>query len=575
MWGAGRRLMLNELHIENVAVIEKAVVTFEKGFNVLTGETGAGKSILIDSINAILGNRTTREIVRTGAERAVIWATFAGVSARMRREMAARGYGDAENLTLYREITADGRSNCRVNGKSATAAGVRAICCGLINIHGQHDNQDLLNPDRHIHVIDNFAETGALLSAYGTLYARLGKLQRSIEQLSIGEAEKARRIDLLKYQIEEIEQAAPVPGEDEELSARRGLIRNAEKILEALKGAHDILAGGSDLDGALTMIFSASGLLGGVSGVDADIDACAARMDEGYYLLGDVSDQLAGLLDNLDYNPADLEQIEERLDLIYKLKRKYGETIPDVLAFLEACREELETIEMSDEMLEQFKAEYAETLRQANEQAGRISQQRRAAFGRFEERIKDELSYLNMPNVVFTVNCMQGPLGRLGFDTIEFYISTNIGEPPKPLSKIASGGELSRIMLAIKNAMADKDDIDTLIFDEIDTGISGTSAARIGRKLKESARSRQTICVTHSAQVAAYADAHLKIEKTIRGARTYTEITPLKGSQRVQELARIISGDNVTEKALENAAEMMELAAGDRDDRQKMRMEPR
>lgn len=552
--------MLRELNIENVAVIEKAVVEFDGGLNVLTGETGAGKSILIDSINAILGNRTTREIVRSGTDKAVIWATFTDISKDMLEHLQEQGYDCDGTLILHREITVDGKSSCRVNGKPATATNVRNICSNLINIHGQHDNQDLLNPDRHIHVLDNFAELGDLLTDYGVQYSRLNKLKSDIEKLSIDEAQKERRIDLLKYQIDEIEQAELIDGEDDELAVKRNMIRNSEKILESLKGAYEILAGDTENDGALAMIFSASGLMNGVGGISDEMDVCAGKLSEAYYGLSDISSELREILDSFDFDAADAEYVEERLDLIYKLKRKYGETITDVLQFLEECKEDLGNIEMSEEMLIKLKAEYEITLSAATELATKISQRRAAAFTVFEERIKDELSYLNMPSVAFVVNREQGPLTRTGFDIVEFYISTNVGEPPKPMSRIASGGELSRIMLAIKNALADKDDIDTLIFDEIDTGVSGTSATRIGQKLKESAKARQTICVTHSAQIAAYADVHLKIEKSVRDGRTYTEIERLDDEARIQELARIISGDNVTETSLRNAAEMLSLA---------------
>lgn len=552
--------MLRELNIENVAVIEKAAVEFGSGLNVLTGETGAGKSILIDSINAILGNRTTREIVRTGTDKAVIWATFSDISRHTIDALAEQGYESDGSLILQREITIDGKSSCRINGKPATAAGVRGVCASLINIHGQHDSQDLLNPDRHIFILDNFAEIGDLLAEYGMQYNRLGKLRSEIEKLSMDEAQKERRMDLLRYQIDEIEQAELSPGEDEALTALRNRIRNAEKIIESLKGAYGTLSGDADSDGALAQIFFASNLLEAIQGIDEEMDAAAARLTESYYALSDVASELRGFLERSDFDASDLEQTEERLDLIYKLKRKYGESIEDVLAFLQTSQSELDNIEMSDEMLLKYQAEYDAALRQATALAAELSEKRQAAFARFEDRIKNELSYLNMPNVAFVVDCKKVPLNRLGFDQVEFYISTNIGEPPKPMTKIASGGELSRIMLAIKNALAEKDDIDTLIFDEIDTGVSGSSAARIGQKLKQAARTRQTICVTHSAQIASYADVHMKIEKSVRDARTYTDIRPLDEQQRTCELARIISGDNITETALKNAAEMRSLA---------------
>ena len=552
--------MLKELNIENVAVIEKAAVEFSSGLNVLTGETGAGKSILIDSINAILGNRTTREIVRTGTDKSTIWATFTDVSKRIADDITAQGYDCDGTLILHRQITADGKSACRINGKPATAANVRAVCSTLINIHGQHDNQDLLNPDRHIYIIDNFAELAGILGEYSSVYSRMTKLKNAIEKMSMDEAEKERQLDLLKYQIEEIEKAELTVGEDADLAARRNMIRNSERILESIKGAYGVLAGDSENDGALSMIFSASGMLEKITGINDEIDGASDKLSESYYSLSDITSELRDLLDGFDYNPGDLEAVEERLDLIYKLKRKYGEEIEDVILYLEDSREQLENIEMSGELLEKYKAEYEIAFADAMKLAGQLSELRYSAFARFEERIKDELSYLNMPNVAFVTNCEKGKLTRLGFDIVEFYISTNVGEPPKPMSKIASGGELSRIMLAIKNALADKDDIDTLIFDEIDTGVSGASAARIGNKLKQSAASRQTICVTHSPQIAAYAGTHIKISKSVRGERTYTDIERLDDSGRKQELARIISGDNVTETALKNAAEMLELA---------------
>jgi DNA repair protein RecN (Recombination protein N) len=418
----------------------------------------------------------------------------------------------------------------------------------------------LLNPDRHIHIIDNFAELHEQVEAYQQCYTKMVKLKQEIEKLTMDEAQKARRIDLLNYQIDEIEKAELQEGEDKEWTLRRNKIRNAERILESLKGAYELLSGTTEEGGALPMIFTASEMLESISGMDENMDSCATRLSEQYYGLSDVASDLRDFLDSFDYSAADAQMIEERLDLIYRLKRKYGETIPDMLAYLESSRKELKQIELSDELLEQCQTDYIAAQQQSVALAAQLSAQRAAAFKRFEGRIKEELSYLNMPSVAFVVDCKQGPLTKMGSDVIEFYISTNVGEPPKPMSKIASGGELSRIMLAIKNAMAEKDDIDTLIFDEIDTGVSGTSAARIGQKLKQSARDRQTICVTHSAQIAAYADHHLKIEKHARNARTYTEIVPLGKQQRIEELARIISGDHITETALENAAEMLSFA---------------
>ncbi|MEA4911606.1 MAG: DNA repair protein RecN [Oscillospiraceae bacterium] len=554
--------MLREINIENVAVIEKACVQFDAGLNILTGETGAGKSIMIDSINAILGNRTTKEIVRTGADRAVIWATFADVNNKVLRLLEAQGYEFDGMLILHRVITADGKSQCRVNGKPATAATVRDLCAGLINIHGQHDNQALLDPEQHLHIIDDFAELGDTLADYRERFAQLGRLKRQIDALSMDEAEKTRKLDLLRFQVDEIDKAQLTPAEDEQLAARRNLIRNSEKLLESLRQSYALLAGESDEGGAVDRVSEASGLLDDVKEFGEGLDTCAAKLSDLYYGLRDTASEISDFLDGFEFDQNELDAIEERLDLIYKLKKKYGATIPEILAFCEQAREELGNIESSGAQLEQLQKQFDDQLKAVAQRAGELSERRRAAFALFARRIKEELTFLNMPDVDFTASWQKGSLTARGFDVVEFLISTNVGEPPKPLSKIASGGELSRIMLAIKNALADKDDIATLIFDEIDTGVSGAGAGKIGQKLRQAASTRQIICVTHSAQIAAFADNHLKIEKSVRGERTYTDITPLDLEGRKHELARIISGDNVTETALQNAAEMLALARG-------------
>lgn len=553
--------MLRELNIENVAVIEKATVSFGAGLNILTGETGAGKSILIDSINAILGNRTTRDIVRSGAQKAVIWAEFSDIGSRVSRLLCEQGYEGEDVLILHREITVDGKSVCRINGRPATAQTVRDICSGLINIHGQHDNQELLNPERHIHIIDGFASLKDEVEAFGELYDRLSHIKEEMDKLTMDEAQKERRIDLLSYQIDEIEKAELVDGEEDELAARRTLIRNAERVMDAMKAAYSLLSGDGEGDNALSMLYTAMNSLGSIEGIDEELDAAAARLSEAYYSLTDVASDVGRRMDVFGFDANDLDAVEERLDVIYKLKRKYGGSIAEILQFRDTAQEELDTIESADERLGELKREYEMLLEQAEEAAERLSEKRKASFSVFVDRIKDELSYLNMQGVGFVVAHKQGKLTRLGIDQVEFFISPNIGETAKPLSRIASGGELSRIMLAIKNALADKDEIDTLIFDEIDTGVSGSAAAKIGRKLKQSAVSRQTICVTHSAQIAAFCDTHLFIDKTVRDGRTFTEITELDYEGRKRELARIISGDNVTETALHNAGEMLELAS--------------
>ncbi|MEG0750825.1 MAG: DNA repair protein RecN [Oscillospiraceae bacterium] len=554
--------MLRELNIENVAVIERATVEFSSGLNVLTGETGAGKSILIDSINAILGNRTTREIVRSGAERSIIWATFTDVDPDFSSSVSNQGYECDGELILHREITADGKSQCRINGKPATAATVRDVCSGLINIHGQHDNQDLLNPDKHIDIIDAFAELLGEVADYDKIFGELLAAKRELDSVNMDDDQKARRTDLLKYQIDEIEKAQLEIGEDDELISRRSLIRNSEKILAAVEYARDALSGASQEDGALSAIYDASLKLAEVEGVDNDVDSYAVRLSESYYILSDAASDLGSWLDSFDYDPDQLEDIEERLDLIYKLKSKYGSSIEEILQFLSNAQTELSEISSSEERLAALRARCDKLLKDVGERAEQLETKRRTAFPVFERKIKDELEFLNMPGVSFEVDCKSGKLNHHGRNTVEFLVSANAGEPAKPLSRIASGGELSRIMLAVKNALAEKDSIGTLIFDEIDTGVSGTSAGRIGQKLKESSKSRQTICVTHSAQIASYSDSHLLIQKSVRDGRTFTDILPLDREGRIHELARIISGDNVTPVALENASEMLLLAQG-------------
>lgn len=553
--------MLNELFIENVAVIEKAQVEFAPGLNILTGETGAGKSILIDSINAILGNRTSREIVRTGTDKAVIWATFSDIANDILQPLIEAGYEADSSIVFFRSITADGKSQCRINGKPATATFVREMCSRLINIHGQHDNQDLLNADKHIHVLDNFAGTSLLVGEYVGLFNRLGKIKREIEKLTTDEAEKARRIDLLRYQIDEIDKAELIDGEEEQLTSQRNLIRNSEKVIEALSSAYAMLAGADDeAPAALDIVYESAASLASIAEINKDFEATAGRLDEAYYALREIAEEVNGHLTSFEFDPSELQSIEERLDLIYNLKRKYGDSIPDILAFLDVSRNDLNNIEKSDELIEQLQREHDEALALAQEKAAQLSSARREQFVPFETRIRDELQFLNMPGVVFEIKHEQTPLARNGIDAIEFLISTNPGEPPKPMAKIASGGELSRIMLAIKNALADKDDIGTLIFDEIDTGLSGSAAQRVGQKLKQSAKSRQTICVTHSAPIAAFADRHMRIEKSVRDGRTFTSIDVLDYEQRKIELARIASGGNVTDTALDNAREMLESA---------------
>lgn len=552
--------MLRQLSIENVAVIEKADIEFKKGFNVLTGETGAGKSILIDSINAILGNRTSKEIVRSGTDKAVIWAEFDDISLSAKKQLDDGGYPYDGSLLLYREVTADGKSICRVNNKPATAAIVREICVNLVNIHGQHDNQALLDPAQHINILDNYGELGDKLAEYYGAYSQLTHIKRELDGIVTDENEKQRKLELLLYQADEIDKAQLRIGEEEQLEELKKKINNSSKLIDALNAASVGIDGGDETAGAKAQIFEASRALDSISSIDPQAEAISAKLNEIYYSLNDASSEINDYLASLDFDPDAADETEERLDLIYQLKRKYGDGIEAILAFGESAREEISAIEMSDERREKLTSEYDAQLSVTRALAAELTAERKAAFERFKNQIKSELEFLNMPGVNLTLSCEQCAFNRLGQDIIQFYISTNAGEPPKPLSKIASGGELSRIMLAIKNALADKDDIDTLIFDEIDSGVSGSGAQRIAQKLKQASVSRQIICVTHSSPIAAYADSHLFISKSVSGDRTYTTVKELSGDERVRELARIISGDNITEISLSNAQEMLILA---------------
>ena len=549
--------MLSSLQIENVAVIQKANVHFEKGLNVMTGETGAGKSILIDSINAILGNRTSKDLVRTGASKAVIRAAFEDVPPAVLDSLEKAGYERSESLMLSREITAEGKSSCRINGMPATAAVLRELCGGLININGQHDSVGLLNPTRHEGILDSYAQNSAEYQAYYTVYRELVGVKKTLDSMITDENEKQRRIDLLSYQVQEIDDAALTAGEEQTLESRRKVLANASTIRDRIAQCYALLSGGDDAPGAVDLLGEASNALDGAAQLDGELSASSGQLLDLYYTAKDVSADLIGRLDTYDTNDAELDEIEQRIDLIYKLKRKYGDTVEDVLAFGEKARQELETIQSSQERVEHLQAEQRRLYLLAREKAELLTQTRLKAFDELNKRISGTLDFLNMPGVRMMLRHARGPLASHGQDSIEFYISTNPGEDPKPLAKIASGGELSRITLAIKNAMADKDAVPTVIYDEIDSGVSGKAASRIGEVLRQSAEGHQILCITHTAQIAALADCHLLIQKNITNDRTYTEIHPLDENGRVEALARLISGDHVTELSLANAREML------------------
>ena len=550
--------MLSSLQIENVAVIQKAEVHFQPGLNVLTGETGAGKSILIDSINAILGNRTSRDLVRTGAAKAVIRAAFEQVPEKVQNRLENAGYERADALMLSREITAEGKSTCRINGMPATAAVLRDLCGGLINIIGQHDSGGLLNPAHHLGILDDYAQNGAEFQEYYTLYRKLVQIKRELDAMITDEAEKQRRIDLLSYQVQEIDAAGLTAGEEQTLENRRKILANASTIRDRIAQCYALLSGGDEASGAVDLMGEASNALDEAAQLDDALSETAGQLTDLYYTAKDAAADLIRRLDAYDTNDAELDEIEQRLDLLYKLKRKYGDTVEDVIAFGQKAREELERIQTSQERQGQLQTEKRRLYTLAREKAEILTQTRLHAFEALNKRISGTLDFLNMPGVRMTLQHTRGPLASHGQDSVEFYISTNPGEAPKPLAKIASGGELSRITLAIKNAMADKDAVPTVIYDEIDSGVSGKAASRIGEVLRQSAQGHQILCITHTAQIAALADCHLLIQKNIANDRTYTEIHPLDTEGRVEALARLISGDHVTELSLANAREMLD-----------------
>lgn len=550
--------MLSSLQIENVAVIQKAEVHFEPGLNVLTGETGAGKSILIDSINAILGNRTSKDLVRTGAAKAVIRAAFEQVPPAVLDKLEQSGYERSEALLLSREITAEGKSSCRINGMPATAAVLRELCGGLININGQHDSVGLLNPAHHLGILDDYAQNRIVFQEYYALYRELVRVKRELDALITDEAEKQRKIDLLQYQVQEIEDAGLTAGEEQALENRRKVLSNASAIRDRLAQSYALLSGSDDAAGAVDLLGEASNAVDAAAQLDPALTAAAGQLLDLYYNAKDVAADLIGRLDTYDTNDAELDEVEQRLDLLYRLKRKYGSTVEDVIAFGQKAREELDNIQHSQQRHDALQAEKLRLYTKAREKAEVLTQTRLKAFEELNTRISGTLDFLNMPGVRMTLRHTRGPLASHGQDSVEFYISTNPGEAPKPLAKIASGGELSRITLAIKNAMADKDAVPTVIYDEIDSGVSGKAAGRIGEVLRQSAQGHQILCITHTAQIAALADCHLLIQKNVSNERTYTEIHPLDENGRVEALARLISGDHVTELSRANAREMLQ-----------------
>ncbi len=551
--------MLCEIKIENVAVIEKAVVNFGMGLNVLTGETGAGKSILIDSINAILGSRTSKDIVRTGAQKACIWATFSGICEKSKQRLQKAGYEANNELLLYREITQDGKSTCRINGMPSTAAVIREVCSDLLHIHGQHDNQSLMNVQNHIHMLNAFAQNDMEHKKYYEVYKELCKVKREIDALSMDEDEKINRIELLRFQCDEITKADLKENEEEILNEQVQVMLNAQKITQQINTAYSILNGDDDTSGACELLGSAANTLDGVANIATKISEISDKLNDLFYQTKEVASELGDKLSSYNFDEYELEQAQDRLDLIFKLKQKYKTDIAGILQYEQRASEELNAIELGTQRLDELYDKQTQLYEQAKALANELTTTRLNAFEAFNAQISKQLAFLNMPGINFTLQHKKGPLAGLGQDSVEFYICTNPGEAAKPLAKIASGGELSRIMLAVKSAMADKDDVQTIIYDEIDTGVSGLAAARIGKKLKQTSQGRQIICITHTAQIAAEANNHLLIKKNISDNRTYTQIHALESESRVKEIARMISGDNLTDLALANAREMLEI----------------
>lgn len=552
--------MLSNLQIENIAVIKSASIDFENGFNVMTGETGAGKSIVIDSLNAILGERTSRELIRSGADSASVCAEFRNVGDNVKNELEKLGIEKDDTLIVSRKLTPDGKNVCRINGMPATVSMLKALGVQLVNIHGQLDNQSLLSPETHCSFIDKLAGSGRELNEFKELYSLYIKNENELKSLNTDVNEKNRRLDILNYQIEEIQKADIRPGEKDELTEKLGFLRNAEKVLDLLHTAYAALNGDGEMPGAADIAADAASKLLSAADYSSDFTETANGVNDAAMNLSAYTEELRDKIYSLDYDPNETERAEERLDVIYRLSQKYGDSEEDILAYLENAEKERDALSFSDERAEQLRAETEKAYNEALAAAKKLSEIRIEAGKKFSADVERELAFLDMPSVKFIVNDSVGKLYENGIDNIEFLLSANAGEEPKPLSKIASGGELSRIMLAIKCVLSELDDIDTLIFDEIDSGVSGRAALKIAAKMKELSKTHQVICVTHLAQIAAFADEHKLISKEEKDGRTYTCIASLDYNGRKYELARIMGGLTVTQSILNSAEELLSSA---------------
>lgn len=548
--------MLELLHIENIAIIEAADIEFAPGFNALTGETGAGKSIVIDSLSAVLGQRTSRELIRTGAEKAFVSAAFSGTAPELTEELCIQPEADG-TLLLQREIQTDGKNVCRVNGRPVTVGQLRALGARLLNIHGQHDGQQLLDEEQHIVYLDSFGRVESLAITYAEKYKNFTDIRRQIGALQMDEAEKVRRVDTLQYQIEELRRAKLTPGEEEELTARRGMLRNAEKFLDAVAGADYALNGDDSGGGALSALRQAQDALSGVRHLDDAFGQLYERLGEAYSEVYDIAATVEDKRGELDVSPGELDRVESRMDLLYRLKKKYGATVEDMLDYQARCEAELAQIEDAGDTLARLEQALSKAEKEARQAAQALSDARKAAAEQLTSQILAELQQLDMGKIRFAVDFAEKPLDSDGMDTVRFLMSANVGEELRPIHKIASGGELARIMLAMKNVLSEQDHVGTMVFDEVDTGVSGRAAQKVAEKMARISRRKQVLCVTHLPQLAAMADTHFSVEKGERGGRTYTEVRRLDREQRRRELARLTGGSHVSQTMLDGAEELL------------------
>ena len=551
--------MLELLHIENIAIIEAADIEFAPGFNALTGETGAGKSIVIDSLSAVLGQRTSRELIRTGAEKAFVSAAFSGMAPELTETLGIQPEADG-TLLLQREIQTDGKNVCRVNGRPVTVGQLRALGARLLNIHGQHDGQQLLDEEQHIVYLDSFGRVESLAITYAEKYKDFTDIRRQIGALQMDEAEKARRVDTLQYQIEELRRAKLKSGEEEELTARRGMLRNAEKFLGAVAGADYALNGDDSGGGALSALRQAQDALSGVRHLDDAFGQLYERLGEAYSEVYDIAATVEDKRGELDVSPGELDRVESRMDLLYRLKKKYGATVEDMLDYQARCEAELAQIEDAGDTLVRLEQALSKAEKGARQAAQALSDARKAAADRLTAQILTELQQLDMGKIRFAVDFAEKPLDSDGMDTVRFLMSANVGEELRPIHKIASGGELARIMLAMKNVLSEQDHVGTMVFDEVDTGVSGRAAQKVAEKMARISRRKQVLCVTHLPQLAAMADTHFSVEKGERGGRTYTEVRRLDREQRRRELARLTGGSHVSQTMLDGAEELLAQA---------------